>query len=153
MAFTYNRKSLKKNPTNFSSTHMRICVKDATPLGYAANAGAFSSPEPLGLICNRPVTLVSRPRDQETTGSGDENDAGGNFSEQGNYLFRLPLLDCLYKFPTKRAKGITGSYTLFYSWIKCPMNFAHHTKHEANIVGYWPSYYCIFTERGGSWGQ
>ena len=27
---------------------------------------AFSSPEPLGLICNR-------PRDQETTGSGDEN--------------------------------------------------------------------------------
>ena len=26
----------------------------------------FSSPEPLGLICNR-------PRDQETTGSGDEN--------------------------------------------------------------------------------
>ena len=31
----------------------------------------FLSPEPLGLICNRP--LVSRPRDQETTGSGDEN--------------------------------------------------------------------------------
>ena len=28
----------------------------------------FSSPEPLGLICNR-----SGPRDQETTGSGDEN--------------------------------------------------------------------------------
>ena len=27
---------------------------------------SFSSPEPLGLICNR-------PRDQETTGSGDEN--------------------------------------------------------------------------------
>ena len=34
----------------------------------------FSSPEPLGLICNRPVApLVSQPRDQETTGSGDEN--------------------------------------------------------------------------------
>ena len=32
----------------------------------------FSSPEPLGLICNRPV--ISRPRDQDTTGSGDEND-------------------------------------------------------------------------------
>ena len=35
----------------------------------------FSSPEPLGLICNRPVvSLVSQPRYQETTGSGDEND-------------------------------------------------------------------------------
>ena len=33
----------------------------------------FSSPEPLGLICNRFVTLVSLPRDQETKGSGDEN--------------------------------------------------------------------------------
>ena len=35
----------------------------------------FSSPELLGLICNEPVAepLVSRPRDQETTGSGDEN--------------------------------------------------------------------------------
>ena len=34
----------------------------------------FSSPEPLGLICNEPVeSLVSRPRDQETMGSGDEN--------------------------------------------------------------------------------
>ena len=30
MAFTYNRKVLK-NPTNFSGTHLRICVKDATP--------------------------------------------------------------------------------------------------------------------------
>ena len=29
--------------------------------------GSFSSPEPLALICNR-------PRDQETTGSGDENE-------------------------------------------------------------------------------
>ena len=35
----------------------------------------FSSPEPRGLICNRPVEpLVSRPRYQETTGSGDENE-------------------------------------------------------------------------------
>jgi len=35
---------------------------------------AFSSPEPLGLICNEPVEpLVSRPRDQETAGSRDEN--------------------------------------------------------------------------------
>ena len=33
----------------------------------------FLSPEPLGLICNRFVTLVSLPRDQETTGIGDEN--------------------------------------------------------------------------------
>ena len=32
---------------------------------------SFSSPQPLGLICNE--LLVSRPRDQETTGSGDEN--------------------------------------------------------------------------------
>ena len=31
----------------------------------------FSYPEPLGLICNEP--LVSRPRNQETTGSGDED--------------------------------------------------------------------------------
>ena len=29
---------------------------------------SFSSPEPLGLICSE--HLVSRPRDQETTGSG-----------------------------------------------------------------------------------
>ena len=34
----------------------------------------FSSPEPLGLICNPPVSLPrDLPRDQETTGSGDEN--------------------------------------------------------------------------------
>ena len=34
----------------------------------------FSSPEPLGLICNEKVEpLVSRPRDQETAGSEDEN--------------------------------------------------------------------------------
>ena len=32
---------------------------------------SFLSPEPLGLICNEP--LVSRPRDQETTDSGEEN--------------------------------------------------------------------------------
>ena len=76
MAFTYNRKSLKKNPTNFSSKHMRICVKDATHLIEYA---------------------------------------GGHFSEQGDYLFRLPLLDCLYRFPTKKARGITGSYMLIYS--------------------------------------
>ena len=31
--FTYNRKSLK-NPTNFSSTHVHIYVKDAPPLRY-----------------------------------------------------------------------------------------------------------------------
>ena len=34
----------------------------------------FLSPEPLSLICNDPVEpLVSRPRDQETAGSEDEN--------------------------------------------------------------------------------
>ena len=40
-------------------------------------SNTFSSPEPLGLICNRPVAepLVSLPRDQETTGSGDENES------------------------------------------------------------------------------
>ena len=41
-------------------------------LSYAEShiiRAAFSSPEPLGLICN----LVSRPRDQETTGSGEGN--------------------------------------------------------------------------------
>ena len=27
-------KIFKKNPTNFSSTHVHICVKDATPLMY-----------------------------------------------------------------------------------------------------------------------
>ena len=45
--------------------------------GHTTNSAvsAFSSPEPLGLICNRPVCnpLVSLPRDQETSGSGDEN--------------------------------------------------------------------------------
>ena len=37
---------------------------------------AILVPEPLGLICNRPVArpLISLPRDQETTGSGDENE-------------------------------------------------------------------------------
>ena len=41
-----------------------------------AQSWSFLSPEPLGLICNRPVALlVSLPRDQETTGSGDENGA------------------------------------------------------------------------------
>ena len=40
-------------------------------------SNTFSSPEPRGLICNRPVAepLVSLPRDQETTGSGDENES------------------------------------------------------------------------------
>ena len=33
---------------------------------YGLCESTFSSPEPLGLICNR-------PRDQETTSSGDEN--------------------------------------------------------------------------------
>ena len=45
-----------------------------SPKGETAVHGGhcpFSSPEPLGLICNRP--LVSLPRDQETTGSGDED--------------------------------------------------------------------------------
>ena len=32
MAFTNNRKSFKKSYTNFSSTHVHICVKDTTPL-------------------------------------------------------------------------------------------------------------------------
>ena len=73
--------------------------------------------------------------------------AGGHFSEQGDYLFRLPLLDCLYRFPTKKARGITGSYMLIY--IKCPMNFAHHTKHDANMVGYWPSYITAFLRNAG----
>ena len=31
MAFTFTENFLK-SPTNFSSTHVRICVKDATPL-------------------------------------------------------------------------------------------------------------------------
>ena len=39
------------------------CPIDLCQLSFPA----FSSPEPLGLICNE------RPRDQETTGSGDEN--------------------------------------------------------------------------------
>ena len=43
---------------------------------FESGLASFSSPEPLGLICNE--HLVSRPRDQETTGSGDEN--GGNKS-------------------------------------------------------------------------
>ena len=37
MPFTYNKKSLKI-PHNFSSTHVRICVKDASPLVSAAGA-------------------------------------------------------------------------------------------------------------------
>ena len=32
MYWGIDRKSFYKNPTNFSSTHERICVKDATPL-------------------------------------------------------------------------------------------------------------------------
>ena len=28
------QKTFKKNLTNFSSTHVRICVKDATPVPY-----------------------------------------------------------------------------------------------------------------------
>ena len=45
------------------------------PFHFVFRRNTFSSPEPLGLICNRPVEpLVSRPRDQETTGSGDENE-------------------------------------------------------------------------------
>ena len=37
MPFTYNKKSLQI-PHNFSSTHVRICVKDASPLVSAAGA-------------------------------------------------------------------------------------------------------------------
>ena len=32
-----HRKSLKKKPTNFSSTRMRICVKDTMPLENTLN--------------------------------------------------------------------------------------------------------------------
>ena len=32
MCWGIDRKSFSKNPTNFSSTHVGICVKDATPL-------------------------------------------------------------------------------------------------------------------------
>ena len=43
---------------------------------FESGLASFSSPEPLGLICNE--HLVSRPRDQETTGSGDENGLASN---------------------------------------------------------------------------
>ena len=34
MVWKPSHKIFKKNATNFSSTHVRICVKDATPLSY-----------------------------------------------------------------------------------------------------------------------
>ena len=49
---------------------------------------SFSSPQPLGLICNK--LLVSRPRDQETRGSGDKN---RNFKQWR----RLRWRKCLFK--------------------------------------------------------
>ena len=60
------RKTLPSPCTAFSRFSRSIQFGDVSE----AN-GPFSSPEPLGLICNEP--LVSRPRDQETTGSGVEN--------------------------------------------------------------------------------
>ena len=44
MAFTYNRKVLK-NPTNFSGTHLRICVKDATPLVFVFEITKTKTPK------------------------------------------------------------------------------------------------------------
>ena len=48
----------------------------------------FSSPEPLGLICNQ-------PRDQETTGSGDENDVNmkSDSTVHAQYYIPKPLTD------------------------------------------------------------
>ena len=43
---------------------------------FESGLTSFSSPEPLGLICKE--HLVSRPRDQETMGSGDENGLASN---------------------------------------------------------------------------
>ena len=63
------RKTLPGPCTAFSRSSRSIHFGDVSE----AN-GPFSSPEPLGLICNEP--LVSRPRDQETTGSGIENANG-----------------------------------------------------------------------------
>ena len=45
---------------------MALNVKNSQKSGSEKQVVPFSSPEPLGLICNR-------PRDQETKGSGEEN--------------------------------------------------------------------------------
>ena len=57
---------------------MMIIILLLLLLLFENGLASFSSPEPLGLICNE--HLVSRPRDQETSGSGDENGLASNFS-------------------------------------------------------------------------
>ena len=70
---------------------------------------SFSSPESLGLICNEP--LVSRPRDQETTGSGEEN---RNFQQWRRRRWRK----CLFKSEFTLFQNLS---LLFYyvQFVKC----------------------------------
>ena len=42
MAFTYNRKSVLKNPTHFSSTHVHIYINDATLLNIVSCEGLIT---------------------------------------------------------------------------------------------------------------
>ena len=107
----------------------------------------FSSPEPLGLICNRP-----RLRDQETTGSGDENELWA--CEQA-----LPLLGALwtarwlshksvrpltwnsYGHIHGRERQVTYSGTVKFSrFFKCLIFFTDNNHFNRKIVGHHRQY-------------
>ena len=51
--------------------------------GYGAKPNSFSSPEPLGLICNR-------PRDRKTTGFGDENEPNSTLDTSAAQALKWP---------------------------------------------------------------
>ena len=83
--------------------------QNALRMNTKFNIRSFSSPEPLGLICNR-------PRDQETTGSGDENDIRSAFyfrSSKQNISVASSLKAKREKQTKKGATKITSFETLY----------------------------------------
>ena len=64
LIFTKKKANYMYKPSKIGEPRAKNCSKGRS----------FSSPEPLGLICNYNRSLVSRPLDQETTGSGSSGD-------------------------------------------------------------------------------
>ena len=67
-------------PRSIQKRVVRAEATEAKTEELTEELNLFSSPEPLALICNR-------PRDQETTGSGDENE----LNIQEAHIAHIPL--------------------------------------------------------------
>ena len=74
--------NLAEQHVEFSEGRIGQEQYETTPTLSSTQNCSFSSPEPLGLIC-------SKPRDQETTGFGEEN--GNCHVKQLSYLRHFPV--------------------------------------------------------------